>query len=182
MRLDFLHKLSCRGSNGPYGPIYLHRSHGAGPCWYCNFLELGSSSEKNTGPTAATVAGVYAAPRAPSSQPRAVLVGHIAAPAIAVTLQKLLRGNSESTLPGGSRRWLLAAVTVALVTALMVLLDCLHPPGVAIAASFVTSPDLQQQGYRYILSSMLGLGTIWVIAIFVGNFLRMYSYPVYWLL
>ncbi|MBA2457328.1 MAG: HPP family protein [Gemmatimonadales bacterium] len=73
------------------------------------------------------------------------------------------------------------ALTVALVTALMALFDCVHPPGVGIAASYITDSGFHDLGYKYVGSSMLGLATLLFVSMTLGNFSRFYTFPAFWL-
>ncbi|WP_067812563.1 HPP family protein [Actinomadura kijaniata] len=117
-------------------------------------------------PFAASAAIVAVAPGAPFAQPRSILLGHLAAGALALAL----------TAAAGPSVWT-AAVAAGLATAPMLLLRAPHPPATATAAFIgMTAPDPW-----FLVSPVLIAGVLVVAGgVALGRLLPGRRYPTYW--
>lgn len=115
---------------------------------------------------------VYGAPRAPLSQPRNLVGGHILSATIGVICFQAL----------GFLPWLAAPLAVATAIAVMHLTRTLHPPGGATALIAVAGSDqIHALGFLYILMPVgVGALTLLLVGLLVNNLPRQRQYPEHW--
>jgi len=101
-----------------------------------------------------TAVTLFAMPKAPAARPKAVIVGQFASAVCGWGTQYLL--GSE---------WYACAVAVMLSLVVMVLLDCVHPPGGATALTAVLTP----QPWTFIFAPVLVGAVFLVIVAYAAN-------------
>jgi len=114
---------------------------------------------------------LYGAPKAPFSQPRNLLGGHLLSAIVGLLCFKYL-----PDLNG-----LQEASAVSLAIMLMLLTKTMHPPGDATALIAVIGSDyLHTLGWGYVFLVMMGAGVMLMIAMVVNNLANPGSYPQRW--
>ena len=115
---------------------------------------------------------VYGAPRAPLSQPRNLVGGHILSATIGVICFQAL----------GSLPWLAAPLAVATAIAVMHLTRTLHPPGGATALIAVAGSDqIHALGWLYVLMPVgVGALALLLVGVLVNNLPSQRQYPEHW--
>ena len=114
---------------------------------------------------------LYAAPRAPFSQPRNLIGGHLISALTGVACFKYLPDYLV----------LQEAVAVATAIALMMLTRTIHPPGGATALiAIIGSEQVHGLGWGYAFTVMLGAFIMLVVALISNNLYRPGSYPERW--
>lgn len=114
---------------------------------------------------------LYAAPKAPFSQPRNLIGGHLVSAIIGVSCFKYL---PEYLV-------LQEAFAVATAIAVMMLTGTLHPPGGATALIAVIGSDyVHGLGWGYVFAVMLGAIVMLTVALITNNIYRPGTYPERW--
>lgn len=115
---------------------------------------------------------VYGAPRAPLSQPRNLIGGHLISATIGVLFFHTL----------GFLPWLAAPLAVATALACMHLTRTLHPPGGATALiAVVGSNQIHALGFFYIFFPVgVGVLVLLLVALIVNNLASQRHYPEHW--
>lgn len=125
---------------------------------------------------------VFALPDAATVQPRSILFGSVVPSLMSVLMFNLFR---EDLL------WLSAALSCSLSVALMEMTGTVHPPGGALSIlvwsgalltvpQFISSPQIQPMGYRYVLGALFGSLILFCVGLFVNNLPKSRKYPEYW--
>ncbi|MCJ8507404.1 HPP family protein [Rhizobium lemnae] len=111
-------------------------------------------------PMGASAVLLFAAPASPLAQPWSILGGNLIAAVIGVTCAKFLGAPL-----------LAAAIAVSAAIAIMLMLNCLHPPSGAVALTAVLGgPAIQKAGYWFVLSPIaLNSVILLVIALLFNN-------------
>lgn len=118
-------------------------------------------------PMGASAVLLFALPSSPLAQPWSILFGNTISAAVGVACASIL-GNTP----------LAAAIAVALATAAMFASNSLHPPGGAIALSAVLGgPNIQAQGFLYIISPVALNSVVLLIMALIFNNLTKHRYP-----
>ncbi|MFZ1539489.1 MAG: HPP family protein [Chromatiaceae bacterium] len=115
---------------------------------------------------------VYGAPRAPLSQPRNLVGGHLISATIGVIFFQTI----------GFLPWLAAPLAVATAIALMHLTRTLHPPGGATALIAVAGSDhIHALGFFYIFLPVgVGVLVLLLVALLINNLASQRQYPEHW--
>ena len=114
---------------------------------------------------------LYGAPKAPFSQPRNLVGGHLVSAAVGVACYLYL---PDIVI-------IQEAVAVATAIALMMLTRTLHPPGGATALIAVIGSDtIHQLGWGYLFPVMIGALLLLVVALIGNNLYERGSYPQRW--
>lgn len=134
----------------------------------CLFFSMGSFG--------ATAVLVFAAPAAPLSQPRNVVVGHALCAIIGVACRIIIAdSNVPGTLPAAS------ALAVALGVTAMAVLGVTHPPGGATALiAVVGGPDVAAMGWWFVLNAIAGASVLVGVSLLGNNLAPSRRYPLYW--
>ena len=111
---------------------------------------------------------LFAAPRAPFSQPRNLIGGHLVSALVGVACARLL---PDLLL-------VQEATAVATAIALMMLTRTVHPPGGATALIAVIGPEaLRAMGWFYVFPVLVGASVLMLVAMIGNNLLQPGSYP-----
>lgn len=110
----------------------------------------------------------------PLAQPRNVLMGQLISSIIGVGIEKLF-SLSEA---GKANYWAGGALSVAVSSVAMTILNCVHPPGGASALLPCASPEVREMGWWYIPAQLVSSVLMLSVACITDNVLR--SYPVFW--
>ncbi len=111
---------------------------------------------------------LFAAPRAPFSQPRNLIGGHLVSALIGVACARLL---PDLLL-------VQEAAAVATAIALMMLTRTVHPPGGATALIAVIGPEaVREMGWLYVFPVLVGASVLMLVAMISNNLLQPGSYP-----
>jgi len=152
---------------------------------FCGILLLEGVLRSHTALTSHHVKGIIASYGAsailcfnanvgPLAQPRNVLVGHFVASIIGVGIQRLF-ALSEG---GRDHFYVSGALSVAVLSVVMSILNCVHPPAGASALLPSVDPGVRAMGWWYLpvqlISSVLIIGA----ASITGNIIRVY--PTFW--
>jgi CBS domain-containing membrane protein len=114
---------------------------------------------------------LYGAPRAPFSQPRNLVGGHLISAAVGVACFRYLPDVLA----------LQEAAAVATAIALMMLTRTVHPPGGATALIAVVGSDaVRGLGWGYLFPVMIGALLLLVVALIGNNLYEPGSYPDRW--
>jgi len=114
---------------------------------------------------------LYGAPRAPFSQPRNLMGGHLISAAVGVACYRYLPDIAI----------LQEATAVATAVALMLATHTVHPPGGATALIAVIGPaPVYALGWGYLFLVLAGALVMLVVAVVVNNLLEPGSYPDRW--
>lgn len=114
---------------------------------------------------------LYGAPRAPFSQPRNLVGGHLISAVVGVACYRYLPDVSV----------LQQATAVATAIALMMVTRTLHPPGGATALIAVIGPDaVHSAGWGYLFTVLVGALLLLLVAVVSNNLLERGSYPDRW--
>eukprot|EP00457_Paulinella_chromatophora_P010039 gb/GEZN01010126.1/.p1 GENE.gb/GEZN01010126.1/~~gb/GEZN01010126.1/.p1 ORF type:complete len:287 (+),score=26.53 gb/GEZN01010126.1/:154-1014(+) len=115
---------------------------------------------------------VYAAPKAPLSQPRNLLIGHTSSAFIGVACYKLF----------GDNYWLSGTMAVSCAITVMNLTESLHPPGGATAyIASIPTPLIRNLGWRYVAVPVFSTASFMcLVALVINNYPRGRSYPLFW--
>jgi len=114
---------------------------------------------------------LYGAPRAPFSQPRNLIGGHLISAVVGVACYRYLPDIAM----------LQEATAVATAVALMVATQTIHPPGGATALIAVIGPDaVHALGWGYLFLVMMGALAMLLVAVVVNNLVERGSYPDRW--
>jgi CBS-domain-containing membrane protein len=114
---------------------------------------------------------LFGAPRAPFSQPRNLVGGHVLSAIVGVMCYRYLPDVlvlQEST-------------AVASAIALMMVTRTVHPPGGATALIAVIGSDaVHDIGWGYVYVVLIGAGVMLLVAVVSNNLLERGSYPQHW--
>ncbi len=114
---------------------------------------------------------LFGAPRAPFSQPRNLIGGHVISALAGVACYRYL----PDTL------FVQEATAVATAIALMMATHTLHPPGGATALIAVIGPDaVHQLGWAYVFPVLMGAVLMLLVAVVSNNLYERGSYPDRW--
>lgn len=114
---------------------------------------------------------LYGAPRAPFSQPRNLVGGHLISALVGVACYRYLPDILV----------LQEAAAVATSIALMMLTRTIHPPGGATALIAIIGTDqVHGLGWGYVFPVMIGASVLLLVAVLTQNIYRRGSYPVRW--
>ena len=114
---------------------------------------------------------LYAAPRAPFSQPRNLIGGHLVSALVGVACVQFLP----------DLLFLQEAAAVATAIALMMATGTIHPPGGATALIAVIGPDaVQGMAWGYVFPVLVGALVLMLVAIISNNLFEPGSYPDRW--
>jgi len=114
---------------------------------------------------------LFGAPRAPFSQPRNLIGGHVISALAGVACYRYL----PDTL------FVQEATAVATAIALMMATHTLHPPGGATALIAVIGPDtVHQLGWAYAFPVLMGAVLMLLVAVVSNNLYERGSYPDRW--
>lgn len=114
---------------------------------------------------------LYGAPRAPFSQPRNLVGGHLISALVGVACVRYL---PDVVL-------LQEAAAVATAIALMMATGTIHPPGGATALIAVIGPDsVVDMGWGYLFPVLVGALLLMLVAIVSNNLLERGSFPDRW--
>ena len=114
---------------------------------------------------------LFAAPRAPFSQPRNLLGGHLISAVVGVACFRYLP----------DLLFIQASAAVATAIALMMLTRTVHPPGGATALIAVIGPEaLHSMGWAYVFPVLVGALALLLVALVSNNLLEAGSYPDRW--
>lgn len=116
----------------------------------------------------------FNATQSPLSQPRNVLFGHFVASVIGVCILELfslLRAGRDNLYIGG-------ALSVAVLSVVMSILGCVHPPAGASALLPLIDSQVAAMGWWFLPAQLVSLVLILATACVTMNLVR--TYPVYW--
>ncbi len=114
---------------------------------------------------------LYGAPRAPFSQPRNLIGGHLISAAVGVACFRYLPDILA----------LQEAAAVATAIALMMATRTIHPPGGATALIAVIGPDaVHGLGWGYLFPVLVGALAMLLVALVTNNLYERGSYPDRW--
>jgi len=114
---------------------------------------------------------LFAAPRAPFSQPRNLVGGHLISAVAGIACYRYLP----------DLLFVPEAAAVATAIALMMLTRTIHPPGGATALIAVIGPEaVRGLGWAYVFPVLVGALLLMLVAIVSNNLLERGSYPDRW--
>jgi CBS-domain-containing membrane protein len=114
---------------------------------------------------------LFAAPRAPFSQPRNLIGGHMISAIVGVACFRYLP----------DLLFIQASMAVATAIALMMLTRTVHPPGGATALIAVIGPDaIRGMGWAYLFPVLVGALALMLVALISNNLWEAGSYPERW--
>lgn len=114
---------------------------------------------------------LYGAPRAPFSQPRNLIGGHVISALVGVACYRYLPDVLV----------LQESAAVATAIALMMVTRTVHPPGGATALIAVIGPDaVHGLGWAYVLPVLMGAVLMMLVAVVSNNLFEHGSYPDRW--
>lgn len=116
----------------------------------------------------------FNASQAPLAQPRNVIMGHFVAALIGTCIQKLFLLSQT----GKDHYYLGGALSVAVASVLMLILNCVHPPAGASALLPLISAPTRRMGWWYLPTHLVSSVLMVSVAIITGNVIR--KYPTYW--
>lgn len=122
----------------------------------------------------ATAILCFNASLAPLAQPRAILMGHFVASIIGVGIQKLFLLSAS----GRDHYWVAGALSVAVSSTVMSVLNCVHPPAGASALLPAIDEQIQELSWWYLPVQLVSSVLIIAVACITGNVVR--KYPMYW--
>lgn len=140
---------------------------------YMNFTLLqGTGWLLLTGSLGASALLIYGAIKAPFSQPRNLMGGHILSALVGVCVYKLLPGQL----------WLASGLAVAFSIAVMHATRTAHPPGSATALTAVIGGEpVNKLGFLFVLMPVAaGALILLLVALLINNIPRSRRYPEYW--
>lgn len=110
----------------------------------------------------------------PLAQPRNILVGNVISSIIGVGIEKLFGLTSA----GRSHYWASGALSVAVSSVVMTVLNCIHPP--AGAAALLPSVDvtIRSMGWWYVPAHVVSSVLMIAVSCITGNIIR--TYPQFW--
>lgn len=111
---------------------------------------------------------------APLLQPRNILVGHFVSLLIGVCISKLF-GLSQG---GRDNYWALGALSVAVSSVAMLVLNCVHPPAGALALLPSVDDQVREMSWWYLPAQLILSLVIIAVACLCNNVLR--RYPQNW--
>lgn len=114
---------------------------------------------------------LFGAPRAPFSQPRNLIGGHVISALVGVACYRFLPDVMVVQ----------EAAAVATAIALMMATHTLHPPGGATALIAVIGPDaVHGLGWAYVFPVLMGAVLMMLVAVVSNNLFERGSYPDRW--
>lgn len=116
----------------------------------------------------------FNASQAPLAQPRNALVGHIVSSTLGVCIQKLFLLSQA----GRDHYWAGGALSVAVSSVVMSILNCVHPPGGASALLPCLDDRVRAMGWWYLPVQLVSSVLMIAVACISGNVVR--KYPVFW--
>lgn len=122
----------------------------------------------------ATAILCYNAHQSPLAQPRNVLFGHFIASVIGLCIQKLFL-LSEG---GKDRYWVAGALSVAILSVIMTIFNCVHPPAGASALLPSIDEATRQIGWWFLPLQLVSTVLMLSVALITGNVIR--RYPIFW--
>lgn len=122
----------------------------------------------------ATAILCFNASQVPLAQPRNIFFGHFISSLIGVCISKLF-GLSEG---GRENYWASGALSVAVASVLMSLLNCVHPPAGASALLPSVDSQIRSMSWWYLPAQIISSILIICVSLITGNVFR--RYPVYW--
>lgn len=112
--------------------------------------------------------------QAPLSQPRNVLFGHFISSVVGLCIQKLFL-LSES---GRNNYWVCGALSVGVLSVIMSILNCVHPPAGASALLPSIDEATRKIGWWFLPLQLVSSVLMLSVALITGNIIR--TYPVFW--
>ncbi|KAG7193360.1 uncharacterized protein KQ657_000777 [Scheffersomyces spartinae] len=122
----------------------------------------------------ATAILCFNANQAPLSQPRNILMGHFISSLIGVCFEKLFLLSHY----GRDNYWACGALSVAVSSVAMSLLNCVHPPAGALALLPAVDEQIRAMSWWYLPVQIISCLLIMCVALIFGNIIRVY--PMYW--
>lgn len=122
----------------------------------------------------ATAILCFNASLSPLAQPRNVLVGHFIGSLVGVCIQKLFLLSEV----GQQHYWASGALSVAVLSVAMSILNCVHPPAGASALLPSIDEQIQEMGWWYLPAQLVSCALMIPVACITGNIIRVY--PVFW--
>ncbi|KAK6201643.1 HPP family-domain-containing protein [Scheffersomyces amazonensis] len=116
----------------------------------------------------------FNASQAPLAQPRNVLIGHFISALIGICIQKLFSLSER----GRDNYWASGALSVAVASVAMSILNCVHPPAGASALLPSADESIRAMSWWYLPAHLVSSVLIISVALITGNIIR--KYPVYW--
>ena len=114
---------------------------------------------------------LFAAPRAPFSQPRNLIGGHVISAIVGVACFRYLP----------DLLFVQESAAVATAIALMMLTRTVHPPGGATALIAVIGPEaIRGMGWAYVFPVLVGALALLLVALLSNNLFEARSYPDRW--
>lgn len=116
----------------------------------------------------------FNASASPLAQPRNVVMGQFVSSLIGIVVQKLFllsQGGVENYWAGG-------ALSVALLSVAMSMLNCVHPPGGASALLPCADEQIRDMSWWYLPAQLVSSVLMVCVACIFGNIIR--SYPTFW--
>lgn len=152
---------------------------------FCGILLLEGVFRSNTVFTAHHVHGILAsygagailcfnANMGPLAQPRNVLCGHFVASTIGVGIQRLFALSKS----GQDHYYVAGALSVAVLSVVMTILNCVHPPAGASALLPSIDPNIREIGWWYLPVQLVSSVLMISAAAITGNVIRVY--PTFW--
>lgn len=122
----------------------------------------------------ATAILCFNANSSPLAQPRNVLVGQITASIISICIQKLFSLSAA----GRDNYYVGGALSVAVLSVAMTILNCVHPPAGASALLPFIDTNIRAMSWWYIPAQIVSSLLIIAVASITGNVFRVY--PTFW--
>lgn len=116
----------------------------------------------------------FNATASPLAQPRNVIMGQFVSSLIGICIEKLF-SLSEA---GRENYWAGGALSVAISSVAMTVLNCVHPPGGASALLPCADAKVRAMGWWYLPAQLVSSVLMLAVACLVNNIIR--SYPVFW--
>lgn len=116
----------------------------------------------------------FNANQAPLAQPKNVIIGHFLSALIGVCIEKLFLLSQA----GRDHYYLGGALSVAIASVLMLILNCVHPPAGASALLPLIDEQIRRMSWWYLPVHLVSSVLMVSVALITGNVIR--RYPVYW--
>ena len=134
---------------------------------------------------------LYAAPASPFAQPRMVIMGHVVALVVSISVDYLvinpLTGGAEASVRDFSStqfipKWLATALVPALSISAMAKLGCINPPAAAASIIYLAGGrQVKNLQWLYIfMPTLLGCAIMIFVAILVNNLSSRRKFPQFW--
>lgn len=116
----------------------------------------------------------FNASQAPLAQPRSVFVGHFISSLVGICIQKLFLLSQA----GRDNYWASGALSVGVASAIMSILNCVHPPAGASALLPSIDEQIRDMSWWYLPTQLVSSVLMIAVALITGNIIR--KYPAYW--